>query len=424
MESGGGWRPPRSLIEAAEQKRSLIENVVWAFKAIGEELGETIERAGEKIHPLPYRGPASIVHAAEDGGSGRVDFEFYTVYGVKAWAASFKPNSGGEYVLVSEARIADIGVVLPAGEEDTRIRFYRETLEAWSARQAIRESPSKGLLFLWDGNLTALLSGRKPWTGEAKHKSLRAEAARLMGVRADDGSVEALVAEKHRERPLSTHGLVYDYILPASDEREKKHLIAGYLEWIEKLESIRLLFKEAFERDASLVFVSKTNRSRSLLGGAFPDVYYLREAASRRLGGDNPFYTEPRVRRGAIEIEGGGETSGGDCSLEYYFPDPYGRFFGCNIIVVDFYARLDPGGPILRIERAYPLEEAEPLNPKWAEEAVEETLRLIQGLPRRSGYPYPLLTAHRQASLPRDELYAAVRILGLGAEKLGRGMLS
>ena len=421
MDSGGGWRPPRSLIEAAEQKRPFIGSVFEAVRTIREEMSAKLGEAERKIRSLPYRGPGSVAHAAEDGGSGSVDFEFYTVYGVKAWAASFRPNGSGEYLVMQEARIADIGIVLPAGEEDTRIRFYRETLEAWASRQVIRGSP-RGILLLWDGNLTALLSGRKPWTSEARLKTIIDDAKRLLGLSSVDEVVRGVV-EKHSSRPLSVSELVYEYVLPAGD-RERKHLVAGFLEWLEKLESIRLLFQEAFARGAAPVFIAKTNRSRSLLNGAFPDVYYLREAASKRLGGDQPFYTEPRARLGAIELEAGEVKPGRDCSLKYYFPEPYGSYFGCEIAVIDFYARLDPGGPILRVERAYPISEADLVDPEWRRNAVEETIELIQGLPRRSGYPYPLLTAHRQASLSRDELYAAVRVLGLGAERLGRGMLS
>lgn len=409
---GDGWRPPRNVIEAAEQKYSSLKGIAGLYAEKARRLIEQrLEEARDKIRLLPYRGPdpGSTPHAAEDGGSGLIDFETFSVYGVQAWAGAFQ-GSGPAYKLASEVRAADAGIILPAGSEDLRVRFYRETLEAWAARQAILGLP-EGSWLLWDGSVTTLLTGRRPWSeSELRIQTLLSKAAEALGVR--DEELIDIVSGWHREKPLSVVENLYDTGGDSIIMGENSHIWVSFLEWLEKLESVALLFETVFERNARIVFITKTTRSKSLLGGPFPDVLYLRSAQPRE-----PFHTVPKLRRGVFP------TSPSSRVPARFFPGKYGETFQENLYVLSLYVRLDPGTPILHVEEVIPAGEVDPLDPEYAENRAGEIVGFLQGLTRRQGYPYSLLVAHREARLSPYDLERAALVLGVKGERPGRGML-
>jgi len=403
------WNPPRNIIEAAEAKRARLHGTTKTLAELAREVLEAeTEKARELVRkPLPSPAPEPPTHGAEDGGSGTLELEHFTFYGVQAWAGMFTPTGGGRLRIAGEARAADVGIVLPSGSEEVRVRFYRETLEAWAARSVLEQAP--GAVLLWDGGLTPLIAGRKPWSERrATMRELAERAASELGAQED--GLPGLVGEYHARRPLGVQDLLEDYglIRPGTD-----HLWVSYLEYLEKLEAVRLLLQTAFRQGGAVVFVTKTSRSKSLLDGVMPDVYYLARAEPQE-----PFYTAPRLRCSALDTR-----SLGGRGAERLVPEEYRGFYAGEVAVIDIYARLQPGASILRLEMALPSREACARGEKWLEEEAQRLISRLLGSPHRRGYPYALLVAHREAHLPRDQLVRAARILGLSGERSGRSML-
>lgn len=404
---------PSSIIEAAQAKRSRLRDLAREYaRIVREEIEEGLEEARRLVlNGLPSPAGATA-HGAEDGGSGVIDFEHFTFYGVQAWAGAYRVGPGGSLEPAGEVRAADVGIVLPAGADEVRTRFYREILEAWAAEQVV--GAVAGGIFFWDGSITPLIAGRRPWseTSNVRARRLAEEAARRLGVAPDE--LPSLVGECHERSPLCVQGLLEERGVSLGG-RGADHLWVSYLEWLEKLEAVRRFLQAAFRSGVWPVFVTKTSRSKSLIGKAFPDVFYLARATGREV-----FYTRPRRRCTAIEVMNGTESERKDL-VRRLLPEPYSGFYADEVAVVDLYARLARGENIIRIEIAAPSREVCLGDPGSIGERV---LSLILAAPTRRGYPYALLLAHRRASISRDELARAARILGLGAERSGREMLS
>lgn len=404
---------PSTIIEAAQAKRSRLRDLVREYaRIVREEIEEGLEVARRLVvNSLP--GPAgTTAHGAEDGGSGVIDFEHFTFYGVQAWAGAYRVGPGGLLELAREVRVADVGIVVPAGADEVRTRFYRETLEAWAAEKVVSEVA--GGIFFWDGGITPLIAGRRPWSeaSNVRARDLAEEAARRLGALPTE--LPGIVEECHSRAPLCVQGFLRDRGVSLGSDRGS-HLWVSYLEWLEKLEAVRRFLQAAFRSGVWPVFVTKTSRSKSLIGKAFPDVFYLARATGRDV-----FYTRPRRRCTAIEVMNGSESERKDL-VRRLLPEPYSEFYADEVAVVDMYARLARGENVIRIEIAAPSREICLDSP---ERVGREVLSLILSAPTRRGYPYALLLAHRRASISRDELARAARILGLGAERSGREMLS
>ena len=402
-----GEKIPKTLIEAAHIKRGVIERLALAYyKSTVEELiREKLEKARKsiiRIEDLDFsERPVYIAHAAEDGGSSTIDMEAFTIYAVQAWSGSWIPI-GNSYKVLREERIADIGIVYPSGRDEERVRIYRETLEAWITQKTIEEL-SKGYL-LWDGSISTLLAGRRPWTEtEWRARKAQQKAEQKLGMNLEQ--ILDWISTLQAKHPLAILEELADLSLDADDT-----MWVAFIEWLGKLVAVRRLLDLSFKNKIVPVFVTKTTRSKSLVGGTFPDIYYLRRAEPYKL-----FLTRPIVRRGAVEA--------GDGVSKEFFPQPLGDYFQQGLTVVSFYLRLREGAQILRIEAVYPVDRLPPVD---ADTGKEEALRIVEwflSLPTAKGYPIVLNIAHRQSHLSRRDLLHAVTILGFSLDRTGRSML-
>ena len=381
------------LLEAARAKRGIVRRIVEAARGSGDRGGLDVE-----IRPIPEaRGGqgGGLGHGAEDGGSRVIEFESFTIYMARGWAASFEAGRDG-YRTLGEVEYSDVGVMLPQEGAEDRVGVYRDILEARAASEAVARL--SGGLMLWDGSLVVLTySGRPPTTGERVREKL---AYRLrMGL---DSALEEAARLWARGVAPASPALVEER-LGASELRREDYGWVALLEWAEKLAAVRVFLEEAWRRGVLPVFVTKTSRSTGLLGRALPDIYYLRRARPFE-----PFATSPVIRRGGEALPG--------YTLQHV-PRAWGlHSFYSGIVRVEFYARLDPGAPILAVEAAMP-RDWDPL------EVYERALHGLLALPRARGYPLSLAVAHERTHITEAEARRVLEALGLGLERRERWML-
>ncbi|MCE4625783.1 MAG: DNA double-strand break repair nuclease NurA [Desulfurococcales archaeon] len=419
----GNLTLPRSLAEAVLTKRDLILRIVQRIASTRkqEELLEQGERELREL-PIPQAGNPPGGVGSEDGGSSTIDMEAYTVYMVKAWAGSWLLGGDRKYRNLADHSAADVGVIIgfTRGSE-ARVRFYRETLEAYTASRAVEAMG--GGVFLWDGSLRPLLLW--PWGKELKRKaSNRAVemAPRLLGGRGR--SIDAVyeqVKDLYSRRPLL---LALELASRLVEEEEKLDGETwewlAYLEWLEKLTALKDFLERAWERGVETVFVSKTTRSQFLFRKPLPDVFYL-NLITRGSETYKTFYTRPRIWRGASQVA----NREHEPKERFLTGDPgeLKAFYEGRLGVLELYARISPGKPILKVDIAFDLKQ---WNPKSAEEAEEKAVEVLEGLSLLSGetgYPFPLLRAHRNARIGWEGKEAVIRALGLGLERRSRSML-
>ncbi|MCE4601906.1 MAG: DNA double-strand break repair nuclease NurA [Desulfurococcales archaeon] len=377
-------RQPRTLVEAAFRARDRITRV-------------TGEPCSMEWRSLPSPSPEPPPTVAVDGGSIRLETETTTIYAVKAWAGVFDPT------LSMEEEIANAGPVVPPEYADERISIYREILEA---ALAARHTPRRGLLLL-DGSIRPVLRWWRPGFTRRGMRMGTAinEALRSVEEWAKSGSPLAKAVEGCRSlgAPSCLEELIRSSpIRPASAElaHELGPRVGDWIVLVEVMEKL-YLYKEAIEAawraGSTPVFITKTSRQRSLCGEgqARPDVYYI-----KRIHPAEPGYTIAGggVVVGAYNITG--IASGGGDRLGSLYPQQMGiaGFYEERIALVEAYARLAPGAPILLVGVVLPAGDASVYR-------LEEALSQLQAIPG-DGYPAPLFIAHHKAKVQREEARA------------------
>ena len=392
------------LFEAARARRDLIRLLIEKVRR-GEKPLTTV-----KIYDLNPGGGGGggIPHAAEDGGSRLEEFEAYTLFIARGWAASYR-NSGpqGSYDVGLEVEYSDVGLILPPTYGEERVRVYREALEAIAAGEVLPHI--EGGVLLWDGSLRPLVARHRP--GAADKEMARAAGELRSRLRMDLGEALEEIARMWGmgEAPAAP-GLVASR-LSIEDLADDDAAWIALLEWSEKLLAVRRLLQEAWRRGVTPVFVTKTSRSTSLFRRVLPDVYYL-----KRLRRFDPFRTEHTVLRGLEQLRGvrrehlRGPLVPEELGLDEFYRERLG--------LAEFYLRLDTGAPILKVEVAF---DADSTGDPGG--LVERAVRALMGLPRARGYPLSLIVAHQRARLGRGDVERVLSILGLELERRGRWVL-
>ncbi len=374
-------RQPRTLVEAALRARDRITHAPQ-------------EQCSVEWRSLPSPSPEPPPVVAVDGGSMKLETETTTIYAVKAWAGVFNPTLEGE------EEIANAGPVVPPENAEDRISIYREILEA---ALAARHTPRRGLLLL-DGSIRPVLRWWRPgFTRRGTRMSTAlSEALRRVEEWAKTSSPLALAVRGCRSlgAPSCLEELIRSSpIRPASTElaHELGPRVGDWIVLVEVMEKL-YLYKEAIEAawraGSTPVFITKTSRQRSLCGEdqARPDVYYI-----KKLHPAEPGYAIAGggVVVGAYNITG--IARGGDERLGSLYPQQMGiaDFYEERIALVEAYARLAPGAPILLVGVVLPAEDA-------SIHRLEEALSRLQAIPG-DGYPAPLFIAHHKARIHRDE---------------------
>ncbi|MCE4610537.1 MAG: DNA double-strand break repair nuclease NurA [Desulfurococcales archaeon] len=363
---------------------------------------------------------------AADGGNAQTDLEDGTAYVVKAWAS----RTGGPGF--SDVRLAAAGVVMPPLNAEPRIALYRETLEAAAGLAVLGEG---GGLVLMDGSITTAIKWWRPgftrrlgeaWLSRALEKAEEAlEEAYKRGVIGDlapcggDGCIEDLLSKAYR-RPVSARlamRLAAEGVYPRGDGRLHPLWWIVALEVSEKLLLYRMLLEEAWRRGATVAFVAKTSRSTSRCGGSTTDRHRIARAKPVEPG--VAFWGEDSYVEGGYKIlrltgEGEGEEPG---SL---YPEVAGlnEFYERELATVEGYVRLSPGGPLLHL--------TVPVKAGNVERGLREFWRAVEmlaSLPLTRGYPAPLAAAHMMARVRREELVAALPVMGLEGGREDRRVL-
>jgi len=390
------------LFEAAKARRDLIRGFIEKIRR--EERPITTV----KIYDLDSRpgGGGSLPHAAEDGGSRVEEFEAYTLFIARGWAASYH-GEGGRYGVGSEVEYSDVGLVIPPAYGEERVRVYRETLEALAAGEVL--SRVEGGILLWDGSLRPLVTRHRP--GAADKEMARVAGELRSRLRMDLGEALEEIARMWGEGEApATPGLVASR-LSIEDLADEDAGWIALLEWSEKLLAVRSLLQRAWSKGVIPVFVTKTSRSTSLFKRVLPDVYYL-----KRLRRFDPFRTEHTILRGLEQLRGiRGEQLRGPLVPEELGLD---EFYREELGLAELYLRLDAGAPILKVEVAF--DAGATGDPGGM---IERALGALMSLPRARGYPLSLAVAHHRARLDRGDVERVLSILGLELERRGRWVL-
>ena len=397
-----------------ETPTSLAEAALLAKRYIGD--GRASSPCKFRWRSLPEPGVNPPVNAAVDGGSRRIETETRTYYVIKSWGGVFTPS------LSMEKHYAGAGFITPPIHAEERIAIYREILEAYTALQVL---PDKGLL-LMDGSIRPVVKWWRPGFGGTGPRMRVALERALEGVEewvrtSSDPLAESIRRCRRLGEPPCMERLIQDSrVRPASAVYAMSHKPMDG-EWIVLLEVTEKLYlymqvlREAWSRGVKPVFITKTSRQTSLCKGSHPDVYYIRRMEPRR-----PGYTvwEESTSIGGYEITGLGRED-----LGQLYPDVAGirRFYEEEIAVVEAYARLAPGAPILLVGIVVPAQDA-PSSLGEAEDLVASLLEGLASIPGR-GYPAPLFIAHQRARVDRGELPPLERILGIDLEPRERAML-
>ena len=404
---------PKTLIEAAIRARSYIQ-----------PLRESRTGCSFTWNSLPQPKTNPPSHSAVDGGSRRIDTEARTIFAVKAWGALF--NNG----IAREESAAYVGSVIPPRHIEERIGMYREILEAHTALSIV---PDGGIL-LMDGSIRPVISWWIPVFTRRRGKLYKsiseAEKSITKILRGSIDKLEDYLKECLEERlggPTCIEVILKGSpIRPGSAEMAHRHWKAineESSEWIillevaEKLYLYKKLLETAWGRGTLPVFITKTSRQNNLCGGVNPDVHYIIRAEPRREG-----YTlwDKSLGIGLYEIAG---INRGDASASDFYPDIAGirGFYEDRIALVEFYARLKRGGPVLLVGVVLPSEKVE-RDPLYANDIARDVLASLQSIPG-DGYPAPLFIAHHKAKITQGEVDSVKGILGLDAEAPGRYVL-
>jgi len=402
-----------SIGEDVVKWRRLIARAIEASEAAHDCYAKM--RAARHGLPEPSAEP---VHAAVDGGDKIFEFEGFSVYAIKSYAAAYAPDEKPY-----STRAAAVGVVVPPSEESRQVTYLRETLEALSAAHALAGSRAELLLF--DGSLVGAIKWHRPGYGEKGYTLSMAltEATRAIGELAARGALDVLgvdvgdcgvdgfdcvasVIEGARERPASGK-----LAMISAAER-----VGGSLEWVPALEVAEKLYfykraiEAAWARGASVAFIAKRSRSRMLCDDApRPDIVY----AARVLDGPGMIVDEALVRRGYVEVVNM------PASTRELLPSLLGvpEFYRSRLGLARVYLKASPSAPVLQVDVVFDYKRGD-----WWRE-VELAVSRILAVPQRKGYPLSLVYAHKHAVVSEVEAVKAVRGLGLETAPPSRGVL-
>ena len=384
------------IFAVAARRRAELVRKVELLKGLG--IGERVSRVWVPYEPKPKPLPSV---AGVDGGSGRVDFQGFTLYGVTAVASVYMGLEGGRYSRALTIPVADVDILTPP-QAFGRIDLYRETLEAKVGVAALLEGSG---LVLMDGSIKSVLITPSPLNERALPTALK-EALNEFGVGVfNDLGREVTLSLTDLGRlkgsPLSSREVLRGRV-PLSEE-VLNAVVA--LEYVEKLEVYRRLIVNASEYCVPVIFISKTGRSQ---------VYF--RSLSRELGIDvpsdinvfqyltrGPGYSRPYLEERPLKV----------------MPDILNlKSFYSRLRVMISYVRLGEGLPVLKVEVPY----VKPLSLGEAEDVVRDLMDCLTPI-STGGYPYPLLEAHELAHVRRHVMEGVARVLGLTPYLTGREVL-
>jgi len=387
----------KMLLEIALRKASWIKSGV---EKAGFE--DVLAKARELWAPRKpaAAGPAS--YGAVDGSNNGVEFKGFTLYAVLGYGVG---KAGGSVV---ECGVGDVDLLLH-GDAGERVRLLREISEIKAA--ALLQEPE---LLMIDGSVTSLLIRPRPFA----EPKLRFVVEKLWLETSRD--IASRLWSELRKQLESGNRLLYDHFISHHIAREygllvsSKVELAVLLEYFEKLLSLRILLEQRVvgRRVPSAVFVSKTSRSRDYFGE-------LEDKLNRTLPPDMLVFSYAGVGAGfskPIEVvrEEVKRAMPRYGELESLVAEFYSK-----LKFILFYAKLEEGGPILMIE--VPVD-ADTVSAGDYSEVAARIFEQLSGL-SYNGYPYPLIEAHKNSLITRDDVQSIAMLLGLLPRPTGREVL-
>jgi len=379
-----------------------LSKALWIRGSVERSgLEEVLARARELWVEHKPEGFKLERYGAVDGSNNEVEFKGLTLYAVLGYAVA-KTSSG-----VVEYEVGDVDVMLH-GDTSERVRLLREISEVKAAVLA-----SEPDLLMFDGSITSLLIRPRPYA----EPRLRYVVEKLW-VEAGRDVVSRLWAGLKKQLSSGSRAL-YDHYISHHIAREhglftsSKLDLTVLLEYFEKLLSIRLLLEQRVvgRKHPALVFISKTSRSRdyfhsyeSVLNRTLPPDVVIYSYATRSVGFSKPVEVE---REEVKNMPRYGE-------LEELIAGFYSR-----LSYVLTYFRLAEGGPVLMVE--IPVDRDVVSENAYTDivHTVSESLHPLS----YNGYPYPLIEAHKNSLITREDVQSIAMLLGLIPRPTGREVL-
>ena len=384
-----------AILEVAIRKRKEVIKRIEAIRSLGLE--EFVRDSWVQVD-IKSVNPPSV--AGVDGGSGRVDFQGFTLYGVTGVATNYSGFNSSKYLIRSTYVLADVDILTPP-KVMGRVDLYREIMEGKVGTLTV---VSGTYLVLMDGSLKSILITPTPLAGEALPTAMR-KALNYFGNEVFIKLREVLSStlgdyELLRKSPLAYREVLKDHVLAGED----LFPAVVFIEYVEKLEVFRRLLANALLlKGSKVIFISKSGRSQTYfsdlskkLGRELPADITLFQYLTRGAG-----YAVPKLDPRPIK----------------YMPGiSYLKEFYMKVRVAETYVRLEDGGPVLKVEVPYV---GDSVTNSRLEADIKSLLPLLKAISPK-GYPYPLLEAHEVSHVSRSVLSEVAHAYGLTPYSTGR----
>ncbi|MEM0377721.1 MAG: DNA double-strand break repair nuclease NurA [Thermosphaera sp.] len=357
---------------------------------------------------------------AVDGSSNLLNLRDFSVYSVIGYGVE-KTSKG-----IAQRMVGDIGVLAFPRTSDIA-RVLREICELKTALMSDQER------VLVDGSLTSLLINPEPMAGFIKFEDAYAGTIQELGEEVFDelwSRLRVQVEELKESTVYYEDPFVSRLILENKNiDRSTGEMALVLLVFIEKLLSLRILLEKTVgkEPDGSVVFISKTSRSK-----LYYERFIKQDLSKASIAGgktitpsDMSIFGELIINEGfsrpiILEEVGFVKTLPSKGVLKSLIGDFYS-----NVGLILSYVRLLRGGPVVKLE--IPFSNKYKMDEDKAAAIVKNVVDHIYPL-SYNGYPYPLLQADKLSKITRDDIIAIAYTLKVlphwsGREVLGEWVL-
>ncbi len=373
------------LIEVAAKKKDVINKKLNIL--LPEKEKEFNELLGDfKGDPSPdpalntAQPPKRVMGV--DGGSYQSTLLASDIYFIKTYGVTMRwSNERQAYKLENGHRILDIDLLIPPVHTQDRLTLYRQITEIRMMIKGLEEEA----LVMGDGSIESTITRPthiKLYTLDTNPVYTCDEIKEIIEDKESDETAIAtkdIVEDKYRKEPDKTDAVIK-------------------IELAEKAYYIKKMLETLLEKDAILVFMTKTGRSNNYFQKALPDQYIL------SMYTHIPGYLIEPVRT-MKELLG---------SLPQYCGL---RELSNQIYVLNGYVRYITNGPLMKIQFIASKEKIRKYtSPRdfFIEKLLETSKTTVEG------YPIPLYLAHQKAHIEKKIVDIILEGLDLKRELSGR----
>lgn len=386
------------LLEIALKRSSDILRFISeaSYEKLREEvLNNWIEYEPVKMNVESY--------GAVDGSNNSINFKGFTLYAVAGYGVA----RAGD--VVYDIYAGDIDILYPPGDGE-RIDLLREIVEA-----KVTYLLSDLDLLLVDGSIRSLLIEPRPLNDLVELNKVLIGIKELLGenfyIDFWNNVVEKLDNLRGLRRihdPIVKREIVLKNKLISE---EHQHMVA-FIEYLEKLYTLRRVLEETIEDYPKIAYLSKTSRSQiyfkdmvKAIGEktpVFSDIMLFTYFTSK------PGYSKPK-----LQSEIGRYKS---FPSDYGLDELLGRFYDKLDFIIT-YVRLVDQGPVFKLEIPIYTDSMVGRN-DVVKRMMDQMLPLIV-----NGYPYPLIEANTFSKITRKDMELIASNLGLLQTPTGREVL-